>query len=128
MGLFTRSADKGQKPEKLTGLQKAVVKLAQQYARFPPAERSVALRLIRSVWSILDTADAPHLGQALVPFLLKIGPRLLAMSKSLGPELIIALQTHGGPIGVDLARTLGADVWTAKVDESRAKLIELKAA
>ena len=122
MGLFSRSASKGPKERKLDTVEKAVSRIASDYDAFPGVEKVGGLRLFRTIWEFLDKSELPHVGAALGPFLLTIGPLMLTRSRSLGARLVLALDEFGGNLARDLAQAIGVPRWREKVASARREL------
>jgi len=108
---------------KMSTVEKAIFRVAQGYPALPVYEKRCALDLVRSVWTILGQSSLAGVSELLMPFVAAIAIPVVRHSRTLGSEIVLALDKYGGELRDDLALQIGGPhAWPGRVAAARADL------
>lgn len=108
---------------RMSSVEKAIFRVAQGYPGLPVYEKRCALDLVRSVWTILGQSSLAGVSELLMPFVAAIAIPIVRHSRTLGSEIVLALDRYGGELRDDLAMQIGGPhAWPGKVAAARADL------
>jgi hypothetical protein len=126
MALFRwKKRDKVAAPpvRKMSKIDKAIDRLSRGYLLLPEIERRTTLELVHSIWTIVDNAKLPNLSELLWPFIAAIALPIVGKSRTLGAEIVLALDRYGGQLRADLSFQIGGPhAWPGKVEAAREEL------